>query len=55
MKDLISWSKKSGRSFWEYVELTEGKEIYDYLREVWSIMQDSINVELIAKEFYPVD
>ncbi|MBK7229616.1 MAG: L-serine ammonia-lyase [Ignavibacteriales bacterium] len=42
MKDLISWSKKSGRSFWEYVELTEGKEIYDYLRDVWSIMQDSI-------------
>jgi L-serine dehydratase len=42
MKDLISWSKKTGRSFWEYVELSEGKEIYDYLREVWSIMQDSI-------------
>jgi len=42
MKDLISWSKKSGRSFWEYVELTEGKEIYDYLRDVWLIMQDSI-------------
>jgi L-serine dehydratase len=42
MKDLISWSKKTGRSFWEYVELAEGKEIYDYLREVWSIMQDSI-------------
>jgi L-serine dehydratase len=42
MKDLISWSKKTGRSFWEYVELAEGKEIYDYLRDVWSIMQDSI-------------
>ena len=42
MKDLISWSKKTGRSFWEYVELAEGKEIYDYLREVWSIMNDSI-------------
>lgn len=42
MKDLISWSKKTGRSFWEYVELAEGNEIYDYLREVWLIMQDSI-------------
>jgi L-serine dehydratase len=42
MKDLISWSRKSGRNFWEYVELTEGVEIYDYLREVWFVMQDSI-------------
>ncbi|MBK7631695.1 MAG: L-serine ammonia-lyase [Ignavibacteriales bacterium] len=42
MKDLISWSKKSGRSFWEYVELTESNEIYVYLRDVWTVMQDSI-------------
>jgi L-serine dehydratase len=42
MKDLIGWSKKTGRSFWEYVEITEGDLIYDYLRIVWSIMQDSI-------------
>jgi L-serine dehydratase len=42
MKDLIGWSKKTGRSFWEYVEITEGNLIYDYLRIVWSIMQDSI-------------
>jgi len=53
MKDLISWSKKSGRSFWEYVELTEGKEIYDYLRDVWSIMQDSIKRGIDSEGILP--
>jgi L-serine dehydratase len=53
MKDLISWSKKSGRSFWEYVELTEGKEIYDHLREVWSIMQDSIKRGIDSEGILP--
>jgi len=42
MKDLIGWSKKTGRSFWEYVELTEGIEIYNYLKEAWIVMKDSI-------------
>lgn len=53
MKDLISWSKKSGRSFWEYVELTEGKEIYDHLREAWSIMQDSIKRGIDSEGILP--
>jgi L-serine dehydratase len=53
MKDLISWSKKTGRSFWEYVELAEGKEIYDYLREVWSIMQDSIKRGIDSEGILP--
>lgn len=53
MKDLISWSKKTGRSFWEYVELAEGKEIYDYLREVWVIMQDSIKRGIDSEGILP--
>ncbi len=43
MQDIIGWTKKTGRSFWEYVELTEGSEIYDHLRDVWSVMKDSIS------------
>ncbi|QQS36712.1 MAG: L-serine ammonia-lyase [Ignavibacteriales bacterium] len=42
MKELISWTKKTGRGFWEYVEECEGKEIYSYLAEVWDTMLDSI-------------
>lgn len=42
MKEILQWTKKTGRSFWEYVEEAEGKEIYDYLAEVWKVMQDAI-------------
>jgi len=42
MKEILQWTKKTGHSFWEYVEQTEGKEIYDYLAEVWKVMQDAI-------------
>lgn len=42
MKDILSWTKKNGRSFWEYVEQTEGPEIFDYLADVWNVMQQSI-------------
>lgn len=34
--------EKDGFSFWEYVEAHEGKEIWDYLAEVWDVMQQSI-------------
>jgi L-serine dehydratase len=53
MQDLINWSKKTGRSFWEYVELVEGKEIYNYLREVWLIMQDSIKRGIDSEGILP--
>lgn len=43
MKEILDWTKKTGRSFWEYVEQTEGNEIYDYLAEVWQTMQDAIS------------
>ena len=42
MKEILDWTKDTGRSFWEYVEKTEGKEIYDYLKKVWKVMTDAI-------------
>ena len=42
MKHLLNWCEVEGRTFWEYVELSEGKEIWDYLKEVWQAMQESI-------------
>lgn len=43
MKDILDWTKKSGMTFWEYVELCEGKDVYSYLSDVWNVMQASIN------------
>lgn len=40
--DILDWAEKGGRSYWEYVEECEGPEIWDYLREVWTVMKDAV-------------
>lgn len=42
MHDILSWCHRTGKTFWEYVEDTEGKDIFDYLDTVWKTMQDAI-------------
>jgi L-serine dehydratase len=42
MAEVMTWCEAQGISLWEYVELKEGKEIWDYLAEVWKAMQDAI-------------
>jgi len=42
MRQLLKWCDDEGRTFWEYVELSEGKEIWDFLQEIWEAMQASI-------------
>lgn len=42
MDEILKWTKDNGSTFWEYVEEVEGKEIYDYLAEVWKVMTDAI-------------
>ena len=42
MEDIIAWCQQSGRTFWEYVERCEGPSIWDYLREVWQVMQEAV-------------
>ena len=42
MDEIIRWCQESGRTFWEYVELCEGPEIWDYLRDVWTVMCEAV-------------
>ena len=42
MTDILNYCRRHGLSFWEYVEQTEGPEIYDYLRDVWIAMKESV-------------
>jgi len=42
MNQLIAWTQETGRTIWEYVELHEGADIWCFLREVWTAMQESI-------------
>ena len=38
MSQILYWCEQTGRSYWEYVEQCEGKEIWDFLAEVWETM-----------------
>lgn len=42
MSDIQSWCYSNGRSFWEYVEKCEDKEIWDYLKMIWQTMKEAI-------------
>ena len=42
MKEIKAWCQETGLAFWEYVEQCEGREIWDYLREIWRVMQEAV-------------
>jgi len=42
MSEILKWTNKNGGSFWEFVEDVEGKGIYEYLAEVWRVMNACI-------------
>ncbi len=41
--EIIKWCDHEGVTYWEYVEKYEGPQIWDYLREIWEAMKESIN------------
>jgi len=43
LTDILEWCQANGRTFWEYVEICEGPQIWDYLKTVWEAMKDSIH------------
>ncbi len=42
LSDILKWCRDNGRTFWEYVEMHEGKEIWDFLSEVWRVMREAV-------------
>lgn len=42
MNQILTWCENTGRSYWEYVEQCEGKEIWPFLAEVWQTMRESV-------------
>ncbi len=53
MQDLLDWCECTGRNFWEYVDICEGPEIWDYLKEVWETMKKSIKEGLEEEGVLP--
>ena len=42
MTEIMKWCYDNGRNYWEYVDITEGPGIWDYLMKVWKAMQDAV-------------
>ncbi len=42
MTEVMRWCERTGKSYWEYVEECEGKDIWDYLEKVWEAMRDAV-------------
>ena len=53
MTDILAECSRSGHTFWEYVEACEGREIWDYLAEVWRVMQEAISRGLESEGVLP--
>jgi len=53
MTDILSWCKKYGKTFWEYVQENEGEEIWDYLKLIWATMQDAVRRGIDAEGTLP--
>ncbi len=53
MGDILDWSKKSGKTFWEYVQERENSDIWDFLNTVWKVMVESIERGIDAEGMLP--
>ena len=42
MTDILKWCQQNGRTLWEYVEIHEGEQIWEFLAETWKTMKESI-------------
>ena len=42
MAKILEWCYANGKSIWEFVSEHEDADIWDYLAEVWKVMQDSV-------------
>lgn len=40
--DIMHWCERTGRSYWEYVQMCEDSSLWDYLAEVWHTMQAAV-------------
>lgn len=51
--EIAKYCKSRGIRLWQYVQKYEGKEIFDYLTEVWEAMKTSIHQGLTATGVLP--
>ena len=53
MRDILKYCTQTGKTFWEYVEECEGKQIWDYLAKVNQVMHAAIKCGLHSEGGLP--
>lgn len=53
LQEILDWCRHKGYSFWEYVGQHESSDIWQYLAEVWQVMQDAIRRGLDTEGLLP--
>ena len=53
MHEILDQCKQTGQALWEYVETREGEQIWEYLRNIWDVMQAAIERGLHAEGVLP--
>lgn len=51
--EISAYCRENEIRLWQYVEECEGEEIWDYLKECWSVMQDAIKRGVNAQGILP--
>ena len=53
MNDILAWCQENGRALWEYVDIHEPQGTWEYLAEVWQVMQEAIARGIEAEGVLP--
>ncbi|MCF0214642.1 MAG: L-serine ammonia-lyase, iron-sulfur-dependent, subunit alpha, partial [Muribaculaceae bacterium] len=51
--DILKWCQDTGRDYWEYVNMRENSDVWDYLREVWGVMKEAVERGIEAEGVLP--
>ena len=51
--DILAWCNSTGRSYWEYVDMCEDDDVWEYLREVWNTMKEAVERGIEAEGVLP--
>ena len=53
ISDIMDYCFQNRLNFWEYAEKYEESDLWDYLREVWRVMQEAVQRGLVAEGIIP--
>ena len=53
LTDILNYCENSGKTYWEYVEQCEGKDIWEHLHDAWVVMREAVERGLDTEGVLP--